>query len=245
MTEAIDFAWKMELRRREREEERAKKASEKTSSGGKKHSDSQKSSKPSGQRLLRTRTSIVQENAPEDGPTLLMNHQSSTEQVSAVDEWWNATLPKKSSKQDLFLWKKDDGFIPAEHEKLVKNYGGKAVPKGYRTLFDEPPPDSAPKQKVSKKFIRIDEDPNQDSEPTTAIEDGTHSLTDLPTFGEFISDYKEHERLQRGRTNEVVGTKRCRPRLLPPSPLADLTRACASELLKIQRKRLHGPQALS
>mmetsp|Transcript_20112 Transcript_20112/g.66989 ORF Transcript_20112/g.66989 Transcript_20112/m.66989 type:complete len:206 (+) Transcript_20112:106-723(+) len=198
MTEAIDFAWKMELRRREREEERAKKASEKTSSGGKKHSDSQKSSKPSGQRLLRTRTSIVQENAPEDGPTLLMNHQSSTEQVSAVDEWWNATLPKKSSKQDLFLWKKDDGFIPAEHEKLVsdqfeeekgrcvlnvwmqvKNYGGKAVPKGYRTLFDEPPPDSAPKQKVSKKFIRIDEDPNQDSEPTTAIEDGTHSLTVL------------------------------------------------------------------
>eukprot|EP00960_Hanusia_phi_P066339 766377-Hanusia_phi.AAC.7 len=74
----------------------------------------------SSQRLLRTRTSIVQENAPEDGATLLMTSQSSTEKVSEVDEWWNSTLPKKTSKQDLFLWQKEDVFVPAEHEKLVR-----------------------------------------------------------------------------------------------------------------------------
>ena len=65
-------------------------------------------------------------------------------EVNQAEAWWNSTMPRPRdpTTNNTTLFKEGDHTPRDEHVKLIEKYHGKAVPSGFRGLWDEiPAPD--------------------------------------------------------------------------------------------------------
>ena len=80
-------------------------------------------------------------------------------EASAADLWWESTMPKPfdPSTKDTILWKEGDTTPREEARNLVHKYHGKAVPAGYRGLWDDIPEQDRLQQDLDRnqeKFVK-------------------------------------------------------------------------------------------